>query len=542
MPDSDLGTYLIVAFMAMAISMAIIPLMMRLAPKIGMIDIPDSRKVHEAPIPRVGGVGIVVGLLIPLLIWLPLTDLNISFLVGAVVLLVFGVWDDIKELGHYVKFIGQFTAAITVVYFGDLYVQHFPFIGFDILDESIGRPFTVIAIVGMINAINHSDGLDGLAGGESLLSFCALAYLAYLFDGHVLMIIAAATIGGIFGFLRFNSHPARVFMGDGGSQVLGFTLAVLVVLFTQKVNPVVSPAIPVLLLGLPIVDILVVFYLRGRHRMNLFKATKNHIHHRFLDLGFYHYESVVIIYSIQAFLVVCAVLLYYETDILIMSVYLVVSAILFALLTFAEKIGWKIERNKPAIIFKLLGKYDSLLKISSNVLEIGVILFILGCAFFSTTVPTDIGVASLLLIGLLVFVPLLKQYGTFTYRLVMFVAIGFCVYLISIHPPEWLLEQEFISYIYYIAMSMAVFITARLMLRDNFQITPLDYLVIIMALVFGAFQETSFVSPGIMWIAIKMIVLFYSCELVIQNLGRKQYRLTAATVIALSLIAFRSLL
>ena len=114
-----------------------------------------------------------------------MNDLMISFLFGSLVLFVFGVWDDIAELGHYVKFTGQIIAVIAVVYFGDLWVAHFPFIGVDTIPDYIGKPFTVMAIVGVINAINHSDGLDGLAGGESLLSLAAMAYLAYLFDSGI---------------------------------------------------------------------------------------------------------------------------------------------------------------------------------------------------------------------------------------------------------------------------------------------------------------------------------------------------------------------
>ena len=215
MSDSNLSIYLLIAMMAMAISMVIIPLMMRLAPVLGMIDAPDDRKVHTKPIPRVGGLGIVLGALVPMLVWLPFTDLTISIFLGTTILLVFGTWDDIAELGHYVKFTGQFLAAVCVVYYGDLYVSHFPLNNYETLPEFIGKPFTVIAIVGMINAINHSDGLDGLAGGESLISLSVIAYLAYVFDSHLMLVLCAATVGGIFGFLRFNSHPARVFMGDG---------------------------------------------------------------------------------------------------------------------------------------------------------------------------------------------------------------------------------------------------------------------------------------------------------------------------------------
>ena len=216
--DSNLSIYLLIAMMAMAISMVVIPLMMRLAPVLGMLDAPDARKVHTMPIPRVGGLGIVIGALVPMLVWLPFTDLTISILLGATILLVFGTWDDIAELGHYVKFIGQFLAAGIVVYYGDLYVSYFPLNNYETIPEFIGKPFTIFAIVGMINAINHSDGLDGLAGGESLISLSVIAYLAFVFDSDLMLIICAATVGGIFGFLRFNSHPARVFMGDGGAS------------------------------------------------------------------------------------------------------------------------------------------------------------------------------------------------------------------------------------------------------------------------------------------------------------------------------------
>ena len=334
--------------MSMAIRMASIPILMRFASVLGMVDLPDPRKVHALPIPRVGGVGIVICELVAMAIWLSFTPLISSFIFGCIVLLVFGVWDDIMELGHYVKFGGQFIAAVVVVYYGGLYVEHFPFIGLATLPESIGKPFTVIAIVGVINALNHSDGLDGLAGGESILSLGAIAYFAYLYEGLDVLVIAAASIGGIFGFLRFNSHPAKVFMGDGGSQFIGFTIAILVIMLTQQVNPVLSPALPLLLIGLPIVDILAVFFLRAKGGMNLFKATRNHIHHRLLELGFYHYESVILIYSIQAFFVICAMLMPYENDLFITSVYLLTSAFIFTVLTISERRGVKIHQAVTA--------------------------------------------------------------------------------------------------------------------------------------------------------------------------------------------------
>ena len=294
----SLPTLVVIFMVALAVSMLLIPVMIRLAPHIGMIDKPDPRKVHAAPIPRAGGIGIVLGALLPMVIVLPFSDVMISFYLGSAILLVFGVWDDIAELGHYVKFIGQFAAAILVVYYGGVVVETFPFMDMEPLPPSIGKPFTVIALVGMINAINHSDGLDGLAGGESLMSLAGILYLASQAQGFETMVMVVAVMGGVFGFLRFNSHPARVFMGDGGSQFLGFALGVLAVLLTQRDNPALSPVLPLLVLGLPIADILVVFWKRARAGGSWFRATKNHVHHRLLELGFHHYESVAIITAV----------------------------------------------------------------------------------------------------------------------------------------------------------------------------------------------------------------------------------------------------
>jgi len=389
----------------MSTSMALIPLMIRLAPALGMMDKPDPRKVHLAPIPRVGGVGIVVGALIPLMIWLPWTDLTLSYFLGSLVLLVFGVWDDARELGHYVKFVGQLIAALLVVYYGGLYVTLLPFSGIEPVSEGWGKAFTVFAIVGMINAINHSDGLDGLAGGESVMSLAGISYLAYRAGDVTGLLIAFAAIGGVFGFLRFNSHPARVFMGDGGSQFLGFTLGFLAVYLTQVANPALSPALPALLLGLPIVDILAVFAQRAWHGMNLFRASKNHIHHRLLMLGFPHHESVIAIYSVQALLVISAILLPYESDALLLSLYVLVCAAVFAFLIWAEHRGWRAHaghrRERTSVLRDRIRFGRNVTRLERYLIRGLLALFLLGGALFSTQIPRDVSVAAAVLFLLL---------------------------------------------------------------------------------------------------------------------------------------------
>jgi UDP-GlcNAc:undecaprenyl-phosphate/decaprenyl-phosphate GlcNAc-1-phosphate transferase len=221
-------TYLFTFFAALVISMTLIPLMIRLAPWCGMLDNPDARKVHTTPIPRVGGIGIVMGALIPILLWSPLGDIVRAYLLGSLVLLVFGAWDDARNLNPYLKFIGQIIAASAVVFYGDVYIASLPFMDMEPLPDYVAKPFTVFAIVGLINALNVSDGLDGLAGGLSILSLSCIAYLAYLAEGFGAITIVVAVLGGILGFLRYNTYPARVFMGDTGSQFLGFTLGFLI--------------------------------------------------------------------------------------------------------------------------------------------------------------------------------------------------------------------------------------------------------------------------------------------------------------------------
>lgn len=544
MAADELSYYFLIAIISMAIAMVIIPIMMRLAPALGMIDSPDGRKVHSTAIPRSGGVGIVIGILVPLFFWLDINELTTSFMIGCAVLLVFGAWDDARNIRPLYKFIGQFIAAILVVYYGDLYVHHFPFLDIDELPAYIGKPFTVFAIVGMINALNLSDGLDGLAGGEALISLVGIGYLSFLYSGEIALIVTVATVGGIFGFLRFNSHPARIFMGDTGSQTLGFILAVLAVMLTQKVNPVVSPVVALLLLGLPIIDSVVVFFLRARRGDSLVVAAKDHLHHRLLSLGFYHYESVIVIYSMQILLVACAVLLPYESDLLLISIYLGLCVLLFSVIAYGEKRDWAAHGNVIISSLSLSHVYTKFRKLSEApyyLLIYGFILFVTSAAITSTNVPIDIGISSLVLLLILLMNVSLNWFGDIAYRLIMYVVVGFSVYLLSTFPPAWLLQQLSLSYIFFSVMTVSVFIAMRISSSEQFQITPLDYLVIIMALIVSVSPNVDYGSSSMVWMVIQIIILFYVCELIIQKTKSKFNNITGAICLALALIAYRGI-
>lgn len=393
--------YLFTFFTALVVSMVIIPLMIRLAPRVGMLDYPDQRKVHAEPIPRVGGVGIVLGALIPILMWSPLGDFMRAYLFGSVVLLVFGVWDDSRDLNPYLKFIGQIIAASAVVFYADVYITSLPFMDMEPVPEYFAKPFTVFAIVGMINALNVSDGLDGLAGGLSILSLSCIAYMAYMAEGFGVITIVVAALGGILGFLRYNTHPARVFMGDTGSQFLGFTLGFLAVLFTQKINPAVSPSLALLFLGLPIIDMLAVIAQRFHYGISPFAATKHHLHHRLLELGFDHYEAVVMIYLVQALFVASAVPLSYESDWLIMSLYLGVSGLIYLAIYGAIREHWRAHHTHAVSwltkAINAIKRHKLFVKTPVLFVVASIPLFFVITSLAATHVPKDFSIISVVL-------------------------------------------------------------------------------------------------------------------------------------------------
>jgi len=522
--------------------MAIVPLMIRIAPRVGMVDLPDPRKVHTIPIPRVGGIGIVVGALIPIIFWLPFDPLMTSFIFGCLVLLVFGVWDDSCELGHYVKFVGQFASVIPAVYYADLYVSALPLFG--VIPEAVGKIFTVIAIVGMINAVNHSDGLDGLAGGLSLLSLACIGYLMYMVDDTAMVLLVVSVMGGIFGFLRFNSHPAKVFMGDGGSQVLGFTLGFLAIVLTQKSNPALSPALPVLFLGLPIVDIIAVFYLRMSGGMNWFKATRNHIHHRLLDIGFTHYESVIIIYLVQTLLIICSILFMYEYDLLILSIYLAVTISVFGFLTFMERKGYKVNRaDKSSVIDDFINnkmKSRLVLKVLGNYIVLSIPLIFLAVSLLVTPVPTDIGYLSLFLLlsSSLVYIFLRKHFRVIA-KLALYVTVALIVYLDYLHLEHANTMVANIEIAVYVLMALSIVFVIKFDDWVDFEMSPMDYLVaIIVIIAFTVFN----MSPGNMdygYSILKLILLFYGCELIEKRNVVGFNIVNSAALLTLSIIVYR---
>ena len=288
----------------MFITIALVPFFRGLAVKINALDVPNERKVHKYPMPKSGGIAMALGAFIPILLWFPSGNFTRATIIGAGIVVLFGLLDDMKDLGFKTKFAGQFAAALIVIIYGGVKIKSLGMLLPDgvLLPDWLAMPLTFIVIVGITNAINLSDGLDGLAGGISLLSFLCIGYLAYSAGNFSIALLSAATVGAIFGFLRFNTYPATVFMGDAGSQLLGFMAITFSLKLTQG-NAPLSPILPLLLLGFPVLDTITVMFERVTNGKSPFVADKNHLHHKLMRLDLFHTEAVLSIYVLQAFLV-----------------------------------------------------------------------------------------------------------------------------------------------------------------------------------------------------------------------------------------------
>ena len=309
--------FLIFAFViAFVFSFATTPLVRRLAFKMKAVDIPkDNRRMHKRPIPRLGGLAIIFGFMVSVLCFGEPSRRNLAMLAGAVIIAVMGVVDDIKTLRAMPKFLIQILAALIVVIGGDLRIQVFtnPNIFSEsvywILPDWLSITATIIWIVFITNAVNFIDGLDGLAAGVSAIMSVSLVFIAIRVGEYPVAIIGIALMGACFGFLPYNFNPAKIFMGDTGSTFLGFILATLSIQGMFKSYAVISFAVPLLILGLPLFDASFAMIRRIAKGQSPMKADRGHLHHRLIDMGFSQKQTVFILYAISGVLGITAVIL-----------------------------------------------------------------------------------------------------------------------------------------------------------------------------------------------------------------------------------------
>ncbi|MDW7652089.1 MAG: MraY family glycosyltransferase [Bacillota bacterium] len=293
--------YLLLLVVAFSVTLAVTPLVSKLAFRVGAVDHPEKRKVHDKVMPRLGGLAVYAGFMAAVF-FLPVTGEKVTgLLMGGTVVFLVGIVDDIRGISPKLKLAGQILAAFIVVSYGvridfmsNPFNEYFYF-------GSLSAPITVIWIVAITNAINLIDGLDGLAAGVTTIALLTFAVIALMIGQHIVSLLAFALAGSVLGFLRYNFFPAKIFLGDCGSMFLGYMVSVLAVFGLLKGVTMLTFIVPIVVLGVPIFDTCFAIVRRYCEHKPIFQADKKHLHHRLLSRGLSHPQAVLLIYCISIF-------------------------------------------------------------------------------------------------------------------------------------------------------------------------------------------------------------------------------------------------
>ena len=333
-------TYIIVFFLAAFLALIFTPLALKIAKRFNIMDYPGERRVHTVPIPRLGGIAIYLSFWLAVFLTINVNRMVLGLFIGSTIIVVIGIVDDIKGIRALPKLACQIIAAVIPLFFG-LTVQQItlPFLGMVELGI-VGYTFAVFWIVGIVNTVNISDGLDGLAAGicfiASLILFWSADKIDQLMASHFMLALAGVALG----FLFYTFHPAKIFMGDSGSMFLGYIIGAVSLWGLLKTATVLGLVFPLLVLGMPLIDLLFAIIRRKWNGRSIVRADKGHLHHRLLDAGLTQRQAVLVLYLISLCFGIAAILSVYSH--LYIALLLVLTNILFILsIMFRKFQTWK---------------------------------------------------------------------------------------------------------------------------------------------------------------------------------------------------------
>lgn len=321
----------------------LVPFIKKIAFHVGALDIPDERKVHTQPMPRLGGLAIYFGFLLGYMLFGEHSLIMNAILIGSFIIVLTGVVDDIKPLKASTKFIGQLAAALVIVFYGEILLDGVSAFGFSINFNWLSYPLTIFFILGCINCMNLIDGLDGLAGGISAIYFLTIGIIATMKGSTGLdFVLSFVMFGATLGFLVHNFYPASIFMGDSGSMFLGFIISVVALLGFKNVT-MTSLIIPLLILSIPILDTIFAILRRLLKGQSISKPDKFHIHHQLLNRNFSQRSTVLIIYVVDL-LFAFASIVYVLKDVTLG--YIIYGLLLIIVITFVVKTNVVVDHDE----------------------------------------------------------------------------------------------------------------------------------------------------------------------------------------------------
>ncbi len=528
--------------LSLFLSITLVPVCIRYADILGLVDRPDGvRKIHTQIIPKSGGLAMALAVAISVLYSSGRLRELAPLLTGSAVIVIFGYLDDRFDINYKWKFVGQII-AITIFLTGSPQLAEKSLLGGLDMPGWLNLLVIFFFLLGVSNAINLSDGLDGLAAGLTLVSLGIVMYIAIESGIHSVYIASLALMGALMGFLRYNTHPAQVFMGDTGSQFIGYTCAALMVYLAQNEQSAISPVLPLMVLGLPIMDTMMVMVVRLYNGMSPFYPDKNHIHHQLMRFGFHHYEAVAILYIVQILLILTAFFIRYESELVIFIIYMSVVACCLGTLYILNRLNWtcrstshSAERNERRNL--LLRKFNWVYLFSGEVIVTCIFLAWVLLVYTTRDIFQVVHPLSLLalLLTFVVGIALPKFYSIGT-RIAAYSATVLGLYLFGVSeatPHQVTALNAVLTF-----MGLFLFLAIRMARREDFQLNNQDIIILFVLLVgpLLPFKDNEGISIGLMLFRISIMI--YAIEYVINKSRLKCMWLRLFSVATLVVITF----
>lgn len=507
--------------LSLVFSLGLMPLLIRLSNKLKLIDNPhdNDRKLHKAPMPHSGGLGIVLASALTVVIILPLNDSLVSLFVSCLVIVGFGLVDDIVELSPGQKLAAQ-AVGVIVAMMGGMVIQDIPFLPDAPLWFSYA--FTFLLTTAVINGVNFSDGMDGLAAGTSLMGLILIFILAVEASHTQAAVITLSLVGALIGFLRYNTHPAAIFMGDTGSQFLGLILMWLAVDISQTETSEISRLLPILILGIPLMDILQVVPVRIKKGLPLPGPDKEHFHHQIAKLGFPQAGVVAIIYTLQAILLSGAYFSRHQPDWVVAAFFATYVVLNLGALYLAHVTHWKISgdqaRERRNTLLRQFSEYHPY---TGTLYAMTVAAITIVAALVSSDINRKLAFFAVLLASVLLTLKLLlrKRFPLMLVRATAYFCVAFAVYGISISIHNAL--SNHVLNVFFAALAVMLLLSIRTTRKAYFGLTPQDLLVVLFVIILApALPLDLGQSIHISEVVFRTATLLYACEYIIAR-GKK---------------------
>ena len=313
-----------IVIFVMVFTAALFPIVRWISFHVGALDYPNERKIHKKPMPVMGGLMIFLGFLFGYMLFAPQSTQMLAILIGGFIVVLTGILDVIEPLKAKEKMVGQVAAALVITFYGKILLNDITAFGFYFNFGWLSYPLTIIFIVSLMNCINFIDGLDGLAAGISSIFFATIGIIAFIMHniGSLEITLTFIMLGACLGFLIFNFNPAKIFMGEIGSMFLGYMIAVVCLLGFKAVT-LTSLVVPMLILGIPILDTLFAILRRIIHHKPIYEADKQHLHHQLLNKKFSQKSTVLIIYCVSILFSIASILFVLKDQKLGMIIYII---------------------------------------------------------------------------------------------------------------------------------------------------------------------------------------------------------------------------